>query len=377
MQQHTIFETTARDGGSKARTGRLYLPHGTVETPVYMPVGTNATVKAIHHRTLSDMGYSLILGNTYHLFLRPGIDVIRHYGGLHAFSAWEGNILTDSGGYQVFSLAPFRKITKDGIRFRSHIDGSYYNLRPEDVVDLQVDFGSDVAMCLDVCTPPDISHKEALDALELTTDWAKRSKEHRENAPESYGGSLFGIVQGNFYKDLRQRSAEEIVELDTPGLAVGGLSVGEEFSLYEDMLAHTVEYLPVEKPRYLMGIGTPDYILSAVENGIDMFDCVFATRTARNGTVFTPDGTIALKKSRHAYDTGPIHDGCTCTACSTYSRGYLRHLFKTNEILGAMLATEHNLQFLYDFVEQIKASIREKRFLEFKKEFLSRFFADK
>lgn len=372
------FDIDHRDSNSRARTGTLHLPHGEVETPVYMPVGTNATVKAIHHETVERMGYRLILGNTYHLFLRPGIEVIRHYGGLHAFSGWSGNILTDSGGYQVFSLAPFRKIKKEGVRFRSHIDGSYYHLSPEDVVDLQVGFGSDVAMCLDVCTPPDISRKEATEALELTTDWAARSKKRRAEAEERtegrYGGALFGIIQGNFYKDLRKRSAEEINELDLPGVAVGGLSVGEEFSLFEDTLSHTARFLPEEKPRYLMGIGTPDYILSAVENGIDMFDCVFATRTARNGTVFTPDGTIALKKARHAFDTGPIQEGCGCRACTRYSRGYMRHLFKTNEILGSMLATEHNLQFLHDFVEQIRAHIRENTFTGFREQFLARFF---
>ncbi len=371
-----VFETKHQDNKTRARAGTLHLPHGLVETPVYMPVGTNATVKAIHHETLEGLGYKLILGNTYHLFLRPGIDVIRHYGGLHAFSGWDGNILTDSGGYQVFSLAPFRKITSAGIRFRSHIDGTYYQLSPEDVVDLQVGFGSDVAMCLDVCTPPEIPHKEALEALELTTEWAKRSKERRNEADESYRGLLLGITQGNFYKDLRKRSVEEILELDLPGVAVGGLSVGEEFPVFEDMLAYTAQFLPKEKPRYLMGIGTPDYILSAVENGIDMFDCVFATRTARTGTVFTPEGSISLKKARHAYDTGPIQEGCRCRACSTYSRGYMRHLFKTNEILGSMLATEHNLQFLHDFVEHIRMSIRENRFSEFKREFLARFFGN-
>ncbi|MFO7848814.1 MAG: tRNA guanosine(34) transglycosylase Tgt [Spirochaetia bacterium] len=373
-----IFQSEHHDAHCKARTGTLSLPHGEVETPVYMPVGTNATVKAIHHETLERTGYSLILGNTYHLFLRPGIDVIKHYGGLHAFSGWEGNILTDSGGYQIFSLAPFRKIKREGVRFRSHIDGSYHNLSPEDVVDLQVGFGSDIAMCLDVCTPPDISHKEASEALELTTEWAKRSTKRRKEAEEvteTYRGSLFGIIQGNFFKDLRKRSSEEIIELDLPGVAVGGLSVGEEFALFEDTLAYTSQFLPPEKPRYLMGIGTPDYILTAVENGIDMFDCVFATRTARTGTVFTPDGSVSLKKVRHAYDTLPIQEGCGCRACTRYSRGYMRHLFKTNEILGSMLATEHNLQFLYDFVEQIKTSIREDRFLEFKSEFLTRFFS--
>ncbi len=370
-----IFSATHVDSHTRARCGVLSLPHGDVETPVYMPVGTNATVKAIHHETVERIGYRMILGNTYHLFLRPGKEVLEHYGGLHAFSGWNGNILTDSGGYQVFSLAPFRKIRPEGIRFRSHIDGGYYELSPEDVIDLQETFGSDVAMCLDVCTPPDISHKEAEEALKTTTDWAKRSKERWLQCGEGYEGQLFGIIQGNFYKDLRKRSAEEIGALDFPGLAVGGLSVGESFEMFEEYLAYTAELLPKDKPRYLMGIGTPDYILAAVEHGIDMFDCVFATRIARNGTVFTSYGTIALKKARHSQDRGPIVEGCSCRACTRYSRGYMRHLFKTNEILGAMLATEHNLQFLYDFLEDIKESIRQDRFSQFKHSFLDRFFS--
>ncbi len=367
-----IFTTEHRDHNCKARTGVLHLAHGDIETPVYMPVGTNATVKAIHHDSLEEMGYRLILGNTYHLYLRPGIEVIRHYGGLHEFSNWRGNILTDSGGYQVFSLSPFRKIEAEGVRFRSHIDGSSHFLSPEDVVDLQIGFGSDIAMCLDVCTAAGIAYEKALQALETTSDWAKRSKKRRNEGPSDYQGALFGIIQGNFFPDLRRRSAEEILELDLPGIAVGGLSVGEEFSLFVDTLSSTAQLLPRDKPRYLMGIGTPDYILEAVEQGIDMFDCVFATRTARNGTVFTRAGSISLKKAKHAFDTGPIQEGCSCRACTSYSRGYLRHLFKTNEILGSMLATEHNLEFLHDFVEQIKTSIRENRFLEFKRDYLDR-----
>lgn len=372
-----LFNTIHRDTHSSARTGILSLPHGQVETPVFMPVGTNATVKAIHHETLKAMGYTLILGNTYHLFLRPGQEVIDHYGSLHRFSNWGGNILTDSGGFQVFSLSPFRKIKEEGVRFRSHIDGAYHMLSPEDVIGLQESFKSDIAMCLDVCTPPDISHDKALSALELTTRWAARSKERWEKRKDDWDGKLFGIVQGNFYRELRKRSAGEIIDLDLPGIALGGLSVGEPFLQFEEFLGYTAQFLPEDKPRYLMGIGTPDYILSAVENGIDMFDCVFATRTARNGAVFTRDGMIALKKAFHRMDDGPIQKGCGCRACTQYSRGYLRHLFKTNEILGSMLATEHNLQFLYDFVEEIKQSIAEGRFAEYKRSFLTRFFQKK
>lgn len=372
-----LFRTTHNDTGSRARTGILELPHGSVPTPMFMPVGTNATVKAMLHESIAAMGYNLILGNTYHLYLRPGQEVIDHYGSLHEFSNWQGNILTDSGGFQVFSLAPFRKIKEEGVRFRSHIDGAYHMLTPEDVVDLQESFKSDIAMCLDVCTPPDITYKKALSALELTTRWAARSKERWQQRADGWQGQLFGIIQGNFYKDLRKRSTEEILELDLPGVAIGGLSVGETFPQFEEFLGYTGELLPADKPRYLMGIGTPDYILSAVENGIDMFDCVFATRTARNGTVFTDDGMIALKKAKHRMDKGPIVPGCGCRACSQYSRGYLRHLFKTNEILGSMLATEHNLQYLYDFVQRIHTAIRENRFNDFKREYLTRFFADK
>ncbi|HDQ13353.1 MAG TPA: tRNA guanosine(34) transglycosylase Tgt [Sediminispirochaeta sp.] len=371
-----IFETRNGDSGSEARTGTLKLPHGEVETPVFMPVGTNATVKAMHHETIVRMGYRLILGNTYHLFLRPGQEVIDHYGGLHEFSNWQGNILTDSGGFQVFSLAPFRKIKEEGVRFRSHIDGSYHLLTPEKVVEIQESFRSDIAMCLDVCTPPDIPYKKALEALELTTRWAQRSKTRRQQGRGDWQGSLFGIIQGNFYPELRKRSSEEILSLDLPGVAIGGLSVGETFAQFEDLLAYTAQLLPEEKPRYLMGIGTPDFILSAVEHGVDMFDCVFATRTARTGTVFTPDGMLALKKARHRLDTEPIMEGCGCRACQQYSRGYLRHLFKTNEILGSMLATEHNLQFLYDFILDIRRSIDGGRFMQFKQNFLSRFFAN-
>ncbi len=372
-----LFKTTHTDTGSLARTGILELPHGDVPTPMFMPVGTNATVKAMLHEHIADMGYNLILGNTYHLYLRPGQEVIDHYGSLHNFSNWQGNILTDSGGFQVFSLAPFRKIKEEGVRFRSHIDGAYHMLTPEDVVDLQESFKSDIAMCLDVCTPPDITYKKALSALELTTRWAARSKERWQNRRSDWQGNLFGIIQGNFYKDLRKRSALEILELDLPGIAIGGLSVGETFPQFEEFLGYTAELLPKDKPRYLMGIGTPDYILSAVENGIDMFDCVFATRTARNGTVFTDDGMVALKKAYHRFDDGPIIEGCRCRACTQYSRGYLRHLFKTNEILGSMLATEHNLQYLYDFIQQIHSAIHNDEFNSFKRSYLARFFADK
>ncbi|MEI8092933.1 MAG: tRNA guanosine(34) transglycosylase Tgt [Spirochaetales bacterium] len=362
-----------QDATTRARTGTMLLPHGTVELPSFMPVGTNASVKAIEHAKVEAMGTRLILANTYHLYLRPGIDVIRAAGGLHRFSGWGHNILTDSGGYQVFSLAPFRKILEDGVKFRSHIDGSYHVLTPEAVVELQEGFGSDILMPLDVCTGPESTRRQAEEALKTTTRWARKSVERWKQRAQSYDGRLFGIIQGQFFDDLRRQSAHEILELDTPGLAIGGLSVGEEFGVYEAMLAVLSPLLPIEKPRYVMGIGTPDYILKAVEHGIDLFDCVYPTRIARNGSVFTPDGVIDLKKARFEKDFSPIQTDCPCSACQRYSRAYLRQMFKCNEMFGPMLATEHNLQFLHDFLGQIRAAIREDRFLAFQVQFLDRF----
>ena len=372
-----IFETIKRDSNTRARTGKLSLPHGKINTPAFMPVGTNGTIKAIHHETVEDRGYNLILGNTYHLYLRPGLEVIKHYGGLHDFSSWKHNILTDSGGFQIFSLAPFRKIREEGVRFRSHIDGSYHNLTPEDVVMVQEALGSDIQMCLDVCTPPDITHRKALEALSITTRWAERAKKRWLLSDENYHGVLFGIMQGNFYKDLRKQSAEEILSLDLPGIAIGGLSVGETYEEFLEFLSYSADLLPDDKPGYLMGIGTPDYILAAVENGIDLFDCVYATRIARNGTVFTRKGVVALKKAIHSLDDGPIEEGCTCRACTQYSRGYMRHLFKTKEILGPMLATEHNLKFLYSFVKDIRLHITNGTFAQFKTSFLKEYSSKK
>ncbi len=368
-----IFRVTSRDKTSAARTGVLSLPHGEVKTPAFMPVGTNGTVKGMHHTTVKEIGYNLILGNTYHLYLRPGIEVLESYGGLHNFSAWDGNILTDSGGFQIFSLAKLRKIREEGVDFQSHIDGSRHHLTPERVVEIQQIIGSDILMCLDVCTPPEISHRKALEAMEITHRWAVRSLE-RWQALEGFEGKLFGIVQGNFYEDLRQKSAEFIASLDFPGLAIGGLSVGETPEMFSHFLGHTTQFLPDEKVRYVMGIGSPDYILDAVANGIDIFDCVLATRIARNGAVFSDDGLLNMKKALHAKDNVPIDEECGCHACTTYSRGYLRHLFKSNEMLGGMLATEHNLTYLYNLMEKSRQAIEEGRFAQFKEAYLARYY---
>lgn len=369
-----IYKEIKRSKDSKARIGILHLPHGDVETPCFMPVGTNGTVKGIYHDNIRDMGYKIILANTYHIYLRPGLEVLESYGGLHNFSSWDRNILTDSGGFQVFSLSGLRKIKDSGVTFQSHIDGSKHIFTPEKVVDIQKVIGSDIAMCLDVCTPPDIEYKAAKEAWRITKLWAERSINERNRLGESFRGNLFGIVQGNFYQDLRRESALTLSEMDFPGIAIGGLSVGESKEQFNDMLSYTAEYVTEEKPRYVMGIGSPDYILECVENGIDLFDCVLATRIARNGAVFTDDGLLTLKKATNKFNQNPIKEGCNCTCCKEYSVGYMHHLIRCNEMLGSMLATEHNLQYLYNFVERIKEAIREDRFMEFKKEYMARYY---
>ena len=372
-----IYTCTLQDKDSNARLGYIDLPHGRVETPAFMPVGTNATVKAMYHDKIKDIGYRLILANTYHVYLRPGLDVIKQFGGLHEFCSWNGNILTDSGGFQVFSLSGLRKVKDSGVTFQSHIDGSRHVFTPEKVVDIQSVFGSDIAMVLDVCTPPDIEYRNAKEAWRVTKLWAERSLEERKRLGEQFRGNLFGIVQGNFYQDLRKESALTISDMDFPGVAIGGLSVGESKNMFNDFLGYTSEYITKEKPRYVMGIGSPDYIFECVANGIDLFDCVLATRMARNGGLFTDDGVITMKKAVHKFDMRPIQEGCTCTACTKYTRAYVHHLIKCNEIFGAMLATEHNLTYLYNLMERIKVSIRNGTFVSFKKEYLERFYGKK
>ena len=373
----SIIRIIKNDRETKARLGILSLPHGDVETPAFMPVGTNGTVKGIYHDTIRRIGYNLILANTYHMYLRPGTEVLESFGGLHGFAGWDGNILTDSGGFQVFSLSGLRKIKDAGVTFQSHIDGSKHVFTPEKVVDIQSIIGSDIAMCLDVCTPPGIEHRNAKEAWRVTKLWAERSIEERNRLGEKFRGNLFGIVQGNFYEDLRKESALTISDMDFPGIAIGGLSVGEEKNVFEDMLAYTAQFITPEKPRYVMGIGSPDYILAAVENGIDLFDCVLATRMARNGGLFTDDGVIALKKAVYKFDHSPVVEGCQCTLCMEYSKAYMHHLIKCNEMLGGMLATEHNLQYLYDLMIRIRTAIKEDRFKEFKEQYLRRFYASK
>jgi queuine tRNA-ribosyltransferase len=367
------FSVLSRDPGTRARTGSLALNHGTVSTPCFMPVGTNATVKAMRNRDLEEIGVNLILGNTYHLYLRPGREVIARAGGLHGFMGWRHNILTDSGGYQVFSLSAFRKVEDEGVTFRSHIDGSSHRLTPEDVIDIQTTLGSDVMMPLDECTAPGISREQAEAAVRRTTQWLTRSRGRWQETPGPLAGKLFGIMQGNFHLDLRKESAEQVAALDLPGYAIGGLSVGEEFGLFKELLHYSADLLPDAKPKYLMGIGTPQYILEAVETGIDLFDCVFPTRTARNAQVFTFDGPISLRNEKHRLDFQPIDGQCLCDTCRTHTRAYLRHLFKAREIEAAVLATTHNLSFIQVLVRKIRESITRGEFSAFKRNFLRRY----
>lgn len=369
-----IFDITHKDQNSKARTGVIHLPHGDVETPVFMPVGTNGAVKAVSKDDLEEIGFDIILANTYHMYLRPGDSLVKKAGGLHGFTQWKKNFLTDSGGFQVFSLSKLRKITEEGVTFQSHIDGSNHLFTPESVVDVQTNLNSDIQMQLDVCTGFGVEKKEAVKALGITSRWAKRAKDQWiKRREEGYKGVLFPIVQGNFFEDLRKESAEFVSSLETPGIAIGGLSVGETPEVFAQTLEWTVKYLPQDKPIYVMGIGTPEYLLEMVSNGVDMADCVLPTRNARNGSYFTHKGYLSIKQERFKEDFGPLDSECSCKVCRTYSRAYLRHLFKEQEILSSMLASYHNIYFLNNMMKEVRLSIRENRFEEYKKNFLDNF----
>ena len=372
-ERKNIYTLLHQDAGSAARTGVIRLPHGTVQTPAFMPVGTAATVKGITKDDLHEIGFEIILANTYHLFLRPGMDVIKQAGGLHGFSGWNKNFLTDSGGFQVFSLSQLRKIKEEGVTFQSHIDGSRQFLSPEIAVQVQAAFNSDIQMQLDICSPYGIPKKETEKALTLTTAWMHRAVREWDQT-EGYEGSLFPIIQGGFFEDLRIRSIESIMECDPHGIAIGGLSVGEPEEVYKEFLAFTAAHVPKHKPLYVMGIGTPDYILEAVKNGVDIFDCVLPSRNARNGNLFSRTGPISIKKKEYEYDFGPIDPSCSCKVCRNYSRAYLRHLFRCKEILYSMLATYHNLAFLHRMVAEIRESITEDRFSEYYRSFLKDYY---
>jgi queuine tRNA-ribosyltransferase len=365
------FELKHVDKGSAARRAALTTPHGVIETPVFMPVGTNATVKAVLPESLEDIGTQIVLANTYHLFLRPGHEVVREAGGLHKFMNWNHPILTDSGGFQVFSLGDMRKITEEGVTFRSHIDGSLNTLTPEKSIEVQNALGADIIMAFDECISYP-STKEATEAaLGRTTRWLERCKATHANTDKQ---ALFGIMQGGMYEDLRRRSAAEITALDLPGYAIGGLSVGEPKQLMYEMLDMCVDLLPQDKPRYLMGVGSPDAIFEAVERGVDMFDCVLPTREARHGSVMTSVGDVNIKNAKYEHDFGSLDPNCDCYTCRNYSRAYLRHLFKSGEILSHMLLSIHNLRFLLKLTENIRAAIEQDRFMEFKAEFYEEYY---
>jgi queuine tRNA-ribosyltransferase len=340
-----------------------------------MPVGTNATVKAMRAEDLQALGYTLILANTYHLYLRPGEEVIRGAGGLHDFMHWGANILTDSGGFQVFSLASFRKISEGGVEFRSHIDGGKHFFTPERVIDIQRALASDIMMPLDECTRAGADYAEACLAEERTWLWARQSLAHWRARCKPGAQALFGIVQGNMYPDLRRKSADRLTALEFPGYAIGGLSVGESKDQMLEMLSLTADLLPREKPRYLMGVGEPLDILAGVERGIDMFDCVLPTRNARNASLFTRDGPISLRNACHSRDYAPVDAECTCPVCLSYSRAYLHHLYKSKEILASMLGTLHNLSFLADLLNGVRDALAGERFTAFSREFHSRYTA--
>jgi len=363
-----MFEYTLKkkDNESMARRGSLVTPHGVIETPVFMPVGTQATVKAMTPEELKEIGSQIILSNTYHLYLRPGHKLIEKAGGLHKFMNWDRPILTDSGGFQVFSLQDNRKITEEGVMFQSHIDGSRHFLSPEKAVEIQNSLGSDIMMSFDECAPWPSEHDYVKKSLERTTRWAKRCKDAHKNTEKQ---ALFGIVQGGGYEDLRVQSAKELVEIDFPGYSIGGLSVGEPKSVMYDMLEITTPLLPENKPRYLMGVGSMDALVEGVMRGVDMFDCVLPTRTARMGTLLTMKGKINIMNAKYADDLTPIDEECTCYTCQNYSRAYLRHLFKAKEILGARLATWHNIHALHELMRKIREAIEQDRFMEFRKEF--------
>jgi len=372
------FELEKTDAESQARAGKLTLAHGVVETPIFMPVGTQGTVKTLSPEELEKLGAQIVLGNTYHLYLRPGEELLQQAGGLHKFMNWNRPILTDSGGYQVFSLAKLRKIKPEGVRFQSHLDGSYHDFSPESVVRTQRILGSDIMMVLDECTPYPCTLQQAVDSNELTLQWAERSLKAFLQSEPLYGHeqTIFGIVQGSTYEEVRRRSANELVEMDFPGYAIGGLSVGEPKQIMYDMTAFCTEILPENKPRYLMGVGKPEDVLEGIERGVDMFDCVMPTRNGRKGTVFTRNGVLVVKNATFKDDFSPIDSECDCYTCRNFSRAYIRHLFKAEEILGMRLASLHNLHFYLELVGLAKKAILEERFSSWKREFLKRYFGE-
>lgn len=352
-----------------ARAGKVHTPHGSFDTPIFMPVGTQATVKAVTPDNLKEIEAQIILANTYHLYMRPGHELVKEAGGLHTFMNWDRPILTDSGGFQVFSLSDLRDIKEEGVYMKSHIDGSSHFISPEKAIEIENALGADIIMAFDECIPYPCEYEDAKKSVDRTTRWAQRCK----NANSRSDQALFGIVQGSVYEDLRKRSANALIDMDFPGYAVGGLSVGEPKNLMYDMLDYTVPLLPDNKPRYLMGVGSPDCLVEGALRGIDMFDCVLPTRIARNGTVMTSKGKVVVRNAIYARDFSPLDDECDCYACRNFTRAYIRHLIKANEILGAILCSIHNLRFLLKLMQDVRKSILQDRLLEFREEFYEKY----
>lgn len=364
------FDILKQSTNTSARLGFLKTPHNSFKTPIFMPVGTQATVKTMTPDELEQIGAKIILSNTYHLYLRPSHELVKEAGGLHKFMNWNGSILTDSGGFQVFSLGDLREIKEEGVTFRSHIDGSLHFIGPETSIEIQNALGADIIMAFDECIPYPSTYDYVFNSVERTTRWAERCQKAHNNTAKQ---TLFGIVQGGMYKDLRRKSALEIVSLGFEGYAIGGLSVGEPKKLMYELLEYTVPFLPNDKPRYLMGVGAPDDLFEGVIRGIDMFDCVLPTRIARNGTVFTKNGKLVVRNAIYARDFGPLDPYCDCYTCKNYSRAYIRHLINANEILGIRLTTIHNLHFLLRLMNQIQEAIEGDYLLELKDEFYSNY----
>jgi len=371
MKQPITYELIHECKQTGARRGVIHTPHGDIDTPVFMPVGTQATVKSMTPEELKEeVNAKIILSNTYHLYLRPGHELVKEAGGLHKFMNWDRPILTDSGGFQVFSLGDLRTISEEGVEFKSHLDGSKHFLSPEKVMEIENALGPDIMMAFDECVEYPASYEYTKQSMERTTRWAKRCKEAHKR-PEEQG--LFGIIQGGFYKDLRKQSAEELIELDLPGYAIGGISVGEPKEEFLDILRYTAPLMPKDKPRYLMGVGTPDYLIEAAMAGIDMCDCVLPTRIARNGTAMTWSGKKVIRNATYERDWNVLDEECDCYTCRNYSRAYIRHLIKTNEILGVRLLTIHNLRFLTKLMERVRMEIENDNLLNFKNEFYKRY----
>ena len=368
MEPSVTYELLHIDKTTGARRGVVHTPHGDIQTPIFMPVGTQATVKSMTVEELKENGAQIILSNTYHLYLRPGERIVKEAGGLHNFMRWDRPILTDCGGFQVFSLSDLRTISEDGVEFKSHLDGSKHFFSPEKVMQIEDDLGADIIMSFDECCPYPSTYEYTKKSMERTTRWAKRCKEAHKTEQ-----ALFGIIQGGFYEDLREKSAKDLIELDFPGYAIGGISVGEPKEEFIKMLKFTTPLMPANKPRYLMGVGTPDYLLEAAMAGIDMCDCVLPTRIARNGTAMTSHGKVVVRNANYAEDFTPLDPECDCYTCRNYTRAYIRHLVKCNEILGVRLLSIHNIKFLTNLMERVRMEIENDNLANFVNEFYKKY----